>query len=357
MFDVAKIKAGLKGQVGWQQPYDPVYAIVDTANQQASSALFFTDNQFVKIPFIRANQDYANISDLQFNQVLTRIEDQAIVQVCNQVFDRPDYIDRQVLFPYANNKVNTDPLPAGFVGYKIIPDLQKNLAFEITRCALEFQGTGDITLLLYNSAIQQPIRTQSVSITGPFQIIDLNWKMDNTEGFYKGEYYFGYNTEGVTVIPFEREYEFSEIKSKVTGLYIENVNVPFEGGSTDLFDLEDYEESEETWGLNPDISVFEDYTDQVLSNKRLFSTAIQMQGQIIAMSIYVASLRSNEKEALSADMVKKILLELDGAKTDSWSKKGLRSALNSEVTRVKEELIKLKDGLFSDHDIISVTRS
>ena len=66
---------------------------------------------------------------------------------------------------------------------------------------------------------------------------------------------------------------------------IENIKVPNVTG-TDIFNLDNVDGADETWGLNPDITVYYDYTDLITNNKRLFSTAIQLQGQIISLSQY-----------------------------------------------------------------------
>ena len=92
-----------------------------------------------------------DISDLDFNTNLRELQQSAISSVCGAVFNESDYIDRQVLYRYAQNKTETETLPSGFIGYKITPNNTKSLAFSITRDILSFNGTGDIELMIFNS--------------------------------------------------------------------------------------------------------------------------------------------------------------------------------------------------------------
>lgn len=355
MFDISKVRTELKSLVGWANPVDPTYSIVDATNQTSDSGRLFTDNPYVKIPFIKDTQDYVSISDVQFNDLLGKITNEAITSVLDRIFDRPDFIDRQLLYKNANNKVDVDALPSGFVGYRIIPTLENNYTFEITRDILEFEGTGNVTLLLYNSAKKTAVESQLVNITSPLQEQQLGWKLDNTDSYFKGEYFYGYLTDSMAIQPVKRDYQAANVMTPITGLCVENIQAPVTG--SDLFDLDDVDGASECWGLNPDFVVYDDFTDFIIQNKRLFAYAIQLQGQIETISIYLASLRSNKNERISNDYISRIMIELDGGNADLWNRKGLRSVLINEITRLREEVLKMQDGYFSDHQIISVTRS
>jgi len=116
MIDVAKIQDSLIGLIGFKQPFNPDYAIVDSYNQLSKSGYFVTDNPYSKIEYIKDNQDYLQISNADFNTVLKQLKESAISNVCNQVFSEYDFLDRNLLFKNATKKVNTNVLPIGFVG-------------------------------------------------------------------------------------------------------------------------------------------------------------------------------------------------------------------------------------------------
>lgn len=355
MFDRSKISA-LNGIVGWIQPYNPDYAILDAANTASESGRFINENKFVKVEYLKDTQDYADISDADFNTELSQLQKTGILSVMDKVFSESDFIDRQVLYRYANNKINTDALPAGFVGYEIKPDDTKNVAIEIKRDLLEFSGTGDITLVLYNSQQKAVVFSQVVTITSDLQEVELNWRLDNDSPLYKGDLYYGYFTQGVSVLPYKRDYENADIQSIITHLCIESIKVP---GATagDLFDLESIENSEEVWGMNPDITVFYDWTDLILQNKFLFGRAIQYQCQIQALTYYLASLRTNRNEREAESAMNKILVELEGTTEASGIKKvGLGDKLAGEITLIKKEIDRLRKGYFPE-GILSITRT
>jgi hypothetical protein len=345
MFNKNKIDS-LYGIVGLRGSDNPLYQILDVENSLSTSGYFVDDNPYCKIELYKDNQDYSDISDLNFNDNLRELQQSAISSVCGAVFNDSDYIDRQVLYRYAQNKVNTETLPNGFIGYKITPNDKKSLAFSITRDILSFDGTGDIELMIFNSSKKEVVFSQIVSIVSDHQVIDLNWVLDDTDGLYKGEYYYGYNTENLTIQPFKRDYNNSNIESIISDLYIENIFVK-NHNTTVLFDLTTTEGNSLATGLNPDITVYEDYTDLILNNKRLFSRAILLDMQIKMIGFNLASIRSNKNARLGEANTVRMLQEIDGQSGDGVVKiAGLRPMLLGEIKSISKEIERLKDGYF-----------
>jgi len=355
MFNRSKI-SGISGIVGWLQPIDPAYAILDATNIASTSGRFINESEFVKIQYLKDTQNYAAISDADFNTMLVQLQKTGILSVMDSVFNESDFIDRQVLYKSANNKVTTDTLPAGFVGYRIFQDDSKDLAFEITRDILEFNGTGNVTLVLFNSQKKTTVFSKTISITDTLQEVELNWRLDNSSPLYKGDLFYGYFTDSMTIEPFAREYQAASSTSIITNLSIENIKVPTATGP-DLFDLDAIEGASECWGLNPDITVFYDYTDLILQNKFLFAYAIQLKCQIQALTYYLASLRSNKNQREAESMINQITLELDGRLPSTGSLKvGLNAMLINEILRVQKEIEKMRKGYFA-YGILSTTRT
>jgi len=346
MFDVSKIKNSLSGLVGFKQPFNPEYAMIDANNQLSESGYFVNSNPFAKIEYIKDCQDYSKISDEDFNIVLSDIIENSAVNVINQVFNESSYIDRQVLYKYAYNKVETNPLSNGFVGYRIEIDDTKSVAFKISRVLLDFEGAGTIKLLLFNSAKLDPIREQEVTITTDHQEIVLDWVLNDTDTIYKGDYFLGYiKGDATTVVPYKRAYENSEIMSYITHLNIEEVFVPNHSTET-LFDISKSYSYDESSGLNPDITVYDDFTDLIIQNRFLFARAIFLSAVINSLQIYMSSLRSNRNERQAEELYKKILVEIEGTRSGDniISVKGLRPQLLSEISDIKKELTSVKEG-------------
>lgn len=345
MFNKNKIDT-LYGIVGLRGSDNPLYQILDANNLASTSGYFVDDNPYCKIELYKDNQDFKDVSDLDFNTNVKRLQESSISSVCDAVFSDSDYIDRQVLYRNAQNKTETETLPVGFIGYKIIPNETKSLAFSITRDILSFNGTGNITLMIFNSAKKAVVFSEVVTITSDHQVVELDWTLDDTDGLYKGEYYYGYNTSGLTVQPFKRDYNNSSVKSYITDLCVEDIFVK-DHNTNILFDLTTIEGNSLTTGLNPDITVYEDYTDLILNNKKLFARAVLLDMQIKMISVNVASIRSNRNSRMGSSTAGLILQSIDGADEPGAVKvTGLRPMMLGEIKRLTKKIQALRDGYF-----------
>lgn len=336
MFDKSKIQTALSGLVGWQQPLNPDYDIIDSANQISRSNRFVTENPFCKIEFIKDNSDYKNQSDANFNTGLVNLMNTAISNVCDNVFDSNDYIDRSVIYRNPNNKVNIETLPNGFVGYEIDMTTKSNVAVKISRVVSEFSNTGLYTLLLYSSQKASPIQTKSITVNSTSVETILNWVIDNTGTLIGGKWYIGYIAG--SLIPYKRDYESSNIISEIKDVCIKSMYS--EGVETnELWDLRNNQYADQCWGLNFDVTVYNDYTDLIINNEMLFAKAIQLQAQINVIEMCRASLRSNFNERISRDMI----IEVEGIDVEDGIKKvGLKNLLAGQLKDIKKEIQRLR---------------
>ena len=348
MFIVDKISSELYGLVGMRQPFNLNYAILDTDNQISRSGYYVTDNSYVKMEYIKDSMDANDITDSDFNLYLKQVQQSSIVNVCQRVFNRFDFLDRNLLYKNAQNKVNQAVLQDGFVGYEIKVSSNRNIAFEIKRVLLDFDTVGDFKLLLFNTSQSTPIKEQAITITSPTQEVVLNWKVDNSGNTYKGEYYLGYIKTATTPIPYERDYENADLMSPISHLSIDKYQV--KGWNTEtLFNLNNLDGLSENIGINPDITVYEDYTDLIINNEILFARAIQLDMTIAFLREYSNSLRSNGNERKAQEMTLRILAEIEGQTgTDVLTITGLRPQFLSEISEIAVEINKLKTGYFNN---------
>jgi hypothetical protein len=346
MFDATKIQTGLLGLVGIRQPFDPEYQRIDAQNQLSESGLFLDDIPYYKTQFYIDTQDYENIDDVDLNEDLRNVQRASIVSVCQRVFNNVSYLDRNFLYQYATNrKTPESTLVNGFIGFKIKPSVIKNVAFKITDVRLEFDGLGDVEIVLFNSNLNTPMFTQTVTVTDTVQTVTLDWTVNNTAGDYKGEYFFGYIYDG-TLTPFERDYRDGNIMNDLSELCIDKVYVQGATPST-LFDLDAWKYLSENTGLNPDITVYEDYTDLILQNTHLFARALQLQWAITVMQGYVSTTRSNRVERLSKETILQTIQQIEGSSDKSPVKvTGLNSVLAGEIAQLSKEVDDLKRGYF-----------
>ena len=352
MFNKEKIQSSLFGVVGFNDSFNPDYQILDTANQESRSGYFATDNSLVSVELLLENQEYAEINDTDFNITLKRLQESSIASVCNEVFNRPSYRERNPLYQWANNKITTETLPDGFIGVEIQPSQAKNLGFKISRVLLDFSGTGDIELRLYNSAKFDPLFTKNVSITSERQEVDLNWVINNTDLDFKGKYYLGY-VVNQSVLPFKLNYENSSLKTNYKDLCVQEIIVKGYSG-INIFNLKEVENTSLSTGLNPDITVFDDYTDLIIQNEMLFARAINLDLQIRCLRLIADSIRSNRDQRKGEEKTIRILQEIEGQSGDGLvTVTGLLPSRITEIASLRKEIKKLIEGYFGSKIIVN----
>jgi hypothetical protein len=346
MFDVTTVQNGLTGLVGIRQPQNPTYAILDATNTQSDSGLYLDNVSHFKTEYLIDTIDYKDASDAEKNTFITNMQKSAISTIMYELFGEQSYIDRNFIYSEATTRQTPESgITNGFVGFEIEPSKKKNLGFEITRVRLEFQGTGTVKLLLFNSNKNAPLLTKDVTITDSDQVEELNWYIDSTDGDYKGKYYFGYIYDG-SLVPFKRDFEDSNRRNSISQLKIKPSYVTGANDAT-IFDLDQVFELSENTGLNPDITVYDDYTDLILQNKRLFARAIQLQWGIDAMRNYISTPRSNRNERLSKDVMAQTLQAIEGSTINNPLKvTGLTEYLGDEIIKLRKTVEQLKRGYF-----------
>lgn len=350
MFDVGQIQSGLVGLVGVQQPYNPTYAVFDAQNLTSESGLYLNDMPYFKAEYLIDSALGSDYTPTQVNESLINIFKGANVDVCNRVFDKIDLIDRQIIFTKAQNKVNLETtLNNGFLGYRIRMSNQKDLAFKINKLILEFQGAGDVKIMLFNSYESAPVKETTVTISSNYQTEEVNWIVNNTTT-YKGEYYIGFVYDG-TLTPYKRDYRDASYENSIKELTIDKVQV--NGHITeDLFDLEDVEGLSENNGLNLDVTVFEDFTDFILNNKFLFARAIQLSSSINIYNRFISSNASNKQERYSKELILSIMRLVKGTRGDGFKEGGLETMLDTSIVGIKREIEKLRENKNGGNQIL-----
>lgn len=343
MLNRTKVVDNLFGIVGVEQPLNPDFPILDAENLLSLSGYIANQIPLAKLEYLLDTQDYKDIDTPQFNTLVSNIQKQSITAVMNSVFNKPDFRERQMLYKNAQNKVEVETLPNGFIGYRIQVTKENNVAISIPRVFLDFQGAGDIELILWDSDKLEAIETQLVTISSDHHVQELNWTLDNTEGTFKSEYWLGYNTTGLSIQPYKRDYNNSSIKTCFKDLTIEDRQVAGHTGTV-LFDLTKTSGSSLSTGLNFDFSMYDDYTDWIIANKIQFARAIYLDFAIKIMSNYMGSLRSNRNERKSSDLVNRVFVAINGDVENN--KGGLKNSLLGELSRLRKEVDKLRKGQF-----------
>jgi hypothetical protein len=276
------------------------------------------------------------------------------------VFNKPDYIDRQVMFKnaYEAEKFELPLFVNHYYGYEIEVSSKKNVSFTVTRVFIEalLEDGEEFELQLYASGHNVPIKTKTFEAPEnnslPFYV-QLDWVIDNAIDLdvndfpftspYKGKYWIGLKVgTGQVFTPQSRNYEFGERLSFISELDVKSVY-----GSNIPSVWSENESNSSHNGLNFDITVNYDYTDLVLNNKPMFAKAIQLQWGMSILQSGLKSIRSNRIQRVSADLYGQILLILNGNKSPNTQRVyGIKESFMGEISRLQKEIEKLEEGYF-----------
>ena len=329
-----KIKTGLFGGVGFEQPTLTGYNIVDATNLAASSGLHFGDSsKLVTIKNIKDCQEDPSISNVNFNLLLTSLQNSAILDVCNKVIaGQSDFIDSLNLYPYEKSFDDTITPTGKFVGFNIEP-LRNGVSCSIPWVELCFDTAKTFNLYLYNSnKPNAAILTKSVTtVAGEATIVALDWTVANDVTYKGGTFFLGY---------FEDDLDGAKAYAKNWENAIFNVRTPyfeiepvFLNHTLTVIDIESEAYSVDTFGLNIGVDIYTDYTELIIRNKNLFFPAIQLQMHETVVNLIKYSTRSNSIERISKEMID---FELFG--NPKLQIEGIATKLNRAIEQIKKAL-------------------
>lgn len=333
MVQTDQIKSNLSGLIGFRQSVNPDYAIVNSSNLASSSGSYYQEfSPIISIANIKDTQQYADISDADFNTLLTNMGNAAMSKVISNVFLENDFVENKVLFEHENVWTDTIGNNDSFVGYEITVSDRRELLTIINKIGLSFDGVQNVKILLFHSSQNTPIQTETISSQALSEVFgSIDWSLDKYLG---GKWYIGYVRGELSSKAINREWDSANIQSCFNTLRIEPIIV--DGHTTDtLFDINNIEYSDETYGMNFDITTMKDYTNLIIQNRNRFVNAFGLQFAVDVADLILKSTRSNRNER---SLKAAALLERDGIlniNEETQTIEGLYSKLNEEVKRLR----------------------
>lgn len=350
MFDVTKIQDRLTGLVAVRQPLDPTYDRLDEDQYLCTSGQYLDDVQHFRLEYWIDAQNFATAADEDLQSAWSNMEKSAISNVVSQVFNKPSYIDRNLIYSntFDRSKVRTlSNDTSTFYGYELKLSKRKNVAFLISTVRIEAftdSNGGELAVQLFHSSQATPIKTKTIEVVndGTLQIEQLDWYIDNSDQYYQGTFFLGYGLPDFVFKPYERDFNDANRMNNISELSIR----PIINVGT-FADLETIDTDDTHNGLNFDITIYEDYTDLVSQNKFMFAKAIQLQWATSVLLQVVSSSRSNKNQRISAEFLQVMLLSINGQRGFGLPTiVGLREMINGEIGRLQEEIEKLQRGYF-----------
>lgn len=335
MYDIPTIKLNLAGVVGWRQPQETEFAILDASNLASSSGLIFQGvHRLVTVKNLK--NALPQLSDSQFNDEILDMQKDAIQKIVQSVFQlkKPRtkaLLDKLRLYDNANVKDDfIENVADRWVGYEI--DLAKNNNLKVVIDALgsEFDAIkAGLDIKLFHSSQKAAIKTFSLTtLEDDSKFDDLTDFVMDYLTFVGGTYYIGYEMNDLgNVRALNRTFDVSEQPNKPKHFQIRPIRVSNYVGP-DLFDIDDIEIASETHGLNFEFTTTVDITNLISDQKQTFADLISKQMAINVLQTIINSTRTN---AIKLETRTIALLELKG--TD----KNRQIGLEWQLARAIEE--------------------
>ncbi|HPT12592.1 MAG TPA: hypothetical protein PLP69_08180 [Bacteroidales bacterium] len=323
------------GVVGWEQPTVTGSPVIDVDNIASSSGLYYQHGSgLCTVQNIKDTVEDASISDDNLNTVLSNFSKSALNRICAQIFDENDHIDTGLLYKYENKWSELLANDTSFVGFEIDLSKRNDLTLVINSLILEFDSVTTKKILLFNSQQNAAIKSKSITTvakTAKYEGVD--WKLNDLQ--YGGKWYIGYLRSASDVpMAVKRNFQMSNYQTEFCDVDIRPIKINGWTSET-MFDPSTIIYESDTWGLNFDLSLFQDYTYIVKSNVNRFAPALQLQVCSQVIDMISNTTRSNRNERLSKAYA---LMELNGNKNNPNLpfSVGLNTRLGKEIKRLKD---------------------
>jgi hypothetical protein len=348
-FNETKVLAVLRTRIGWYGSEDPAQPIPDAGNLLSKSGRHYED--FHASVTTQAVNDVIAIpaaSDVIFNRCLSRLKDSVIMNSLNSVFRVPQIVDESKLLYHSHlsytlqKKVNNGL----FVG-QMFRVAEGDYSAQMTRVGLLFDQDVTFNLYLFSSLKTAPVFTIEVNaIANDQTFVDLeDWVFDGKDDrlFYFG--YFQDELQDAQAINIPECLFTNKIVFGVSGL--ETV-----GSIEDLsIDKTNVSLTTETYGLNPEIGSYRDYTNSIIKNAHLFDEMQGLQMAIQVVSATLFSTRSNITERLAGEAAMIYFRDLNTAMPTQKEpfEPGLKSQIKEESKRLRKTFFPIP--CFQSHNI------
>lgn len=305
-----KILSEMIGIVGWRQSTVNSDVQITTENLASSSGLYVQGaHPQITVKNIRSTQEDRTITDANMNVVLSNLVKDGISNVLNFVFPKSDIFDNDLLYKHESDFSTPITQFSGFVGYEISVASSSDIVSVLNKIILQFNGTGNVKLLLFNSGVKLPIQTKMVAVTADTNISAvLDWILGYITA-PAGKYYLGFLTSGMSIYPYNRVFSWANIQHHFNSIMFSPIYVPNWTSET-LFDIKDIVYRAETFGMNFDVTIARDYSNVILQNKDKFAKAIQLSTAVQALALMTSTGRINpEERVIMGTLGQKVIID------------------------------------------------
>lgn len=355
MYDSAQIlhANGLYTRVGMKEPTKTGYTgILDaTAKLTKSGKTYDFYHTLANFVNIKDCQEDVDILAAEINALIATWQKDAIESGLSHVFEgRPDLLENALLYKYANRYSDLVINNGKFVGFEIEVPTTDKIVNVLNSAILQFNDAKVFNLYLFHSSVKTAIATiPATSVKDTFAKVTLGKYLYAQSATYgPGKFYLGYFQGDLgTVQAYDRIWDNANIQTRYKCLGIRSIQVTPNG--TSLFDIDDVEYTSESWGLNLDISSYNDYTNLILNNQSLFDAVQGYMFAIRVLELIKTTGRINPTQRVNANLPDIAAFDLETQTGENVVKNtGLYTKLKIEINRVRKSL-------FDDSSIIVQT--
>ena len=333
--DISVVLPELRNRIGWRQPTKAASPVLNSYNLLTKSGRYFDGfHSLVTINNIKAVQEDDKISDSDFNQFLSNLQDDSILRTISEVFRSPVIIEQKLLY----TRWGTNDLPivnsGMFCGFMINIANTFGVTTQINNCTLYFNGSCDFNLYVFQDGVKNPLRTIPVHVDA---YVRNEIRIDNLYLNYKTgrRYFLGYFQDDLGGVQAIQE----QVDQWATMLMFEAR--PFAApriGSQYDFNHDYKQYTALPRGLNLEIITFYDHTQQILRKANLFDEAIGLSVAAMVLELINMSVRSNTGERKEKMVSGNLFQELNQAfATDTIPvSPGIKSRLIAEYKKIHE---------------------
>lgn len=332
-FDLPRVMSAMFGRLGFKQPTEAGFNIVDSVNTTSRSGRYFDQfHALVTAKNIRETASDPSLTANQFNTYLSDLQRSSIIRALNRVFNKAESIEDVILFDRYGLEDKEVTNTSKFVGFRF----KVASSVQINRLRLLFNESVSFTLYLFHDGNKSPIWSGSVSaVANEITYIELpELVMTQTRG---GNYYLGYFQDEIgTAKAISEEVDCWTIPHCFRYGPVESQRIPGEWN----FDRKIISDTSYTYGLNVELTSFKDRTENIIRNAKLFDELIGLQMAYMVIESIIHSTRSNGTERMLREGIDKTALYMDLKGTmpvsDAPTTLGLDKRIAKEIEQIQK---------------------
>lgn len=337
-FDEDRILPVMIQRKGWRQPTQTGAPVIDATNLTCLSGKYFQQHHAAcTIDAFKSTQEDSAISTANLNALLTAENESVCLTVLNTIFDKSTLVDKPSIAwdKYPDAEMVTVPNNGKFVYFRVTV-ADGNYAAQIHSISLMFDGAATFNIYCFHDMKQTALWSQSVTTVANSQVIVslsekiLSYENASTKG---NTFYIGYfqedlgSVKALTPSSWETTCQYGYGVTFGSANAIDNTN----------FERRNYGLSTETFGLNPVISCYKDYTDDIIMRVSDFDQIIgdMMAANVVERTIF--NQRSNKTQRIAQEQNMMLYTDLNQEQASEQSPygSGLRRSIKNQIARLK----------------------